>query len=60
MFDLGSSPDHTPIKYRCPIKKINQITLTYIERGSSQVPDNVRGEPIFSIMVSGWVCEKSG
>ena len=29
-FDLQSSPAHTPIKCRCPIKKINWITLAYL------------------------------
>ena len=30
MFVLWSSSDHTPIKYRCPIKKSNQITPAHL------------------------------
>jgi len=30
MFVLGTSPKHTPIKYRCPIKKTNWITTPYL------------------------------
>ena len=31
MFVLWSSPNHTPIKFRCLIKKYNQPTLAYIQ-----------------------------
>ena len=30
MFVLWSSPNHTPIRYTCPIKKINQLTLAHL------------------------------
>ena len=30
MFVLWSSPNYTPIRYTCPIKKINQITLAHL------------------------------
>ena len=41
MFVLWSSPNHTPIKYRCPIKKNCQITHAYLSHemlcGSVQI-----------------------
>jgi len=27
---------------------------------TKKITSNVRGEPIFSVMVAGWFCEKSG
>ena len=30
LFILGSSPNHTPIKYRGPIEKSNRITSAYL------------------------------
>ena len=57
-FVLWSSPNHMPIKYRCRIKKSNQITPTYLKESIAGAIKMFSWLVLRNPMSHSWIQEK--